>query len=71
MSLAPKLRLTDTWSSNYIQPDMTPTEREAYRQLQGEIKRRRNLGESNLIIRNGKVIQYGAWPKEIPNMCPD
>ena len=38
---------------------MTPTERETYRQLQGEIKRRRNLGESNLIIRNGKIVQYG------------
>ena len=37
---------------------MTPTEREAYRKLQEEIKRRKNLGETNLIIRNGKIIQY-------------
>ena len=37
---------------------MTPTEREAYRKLQDEMKRRKNLGETNLIIRNGKIIQY-------------
>ena len=29
---------------------MTPTEREAYRKLQQEIKRCKSLGESNLII---------------------
>lgn len=37
---------------------MTPTEREAYRKLQQEIKRRKNSGETNLIIRNGKIVQY-------------
>ena len=37
---------------------MTPTEREAYRKLQEEIRRRKSLGESNLIIRNGKITQY-------------
>ena len=37
---------------------MTPIEREAYRKLQEEIKRRKSLGETNLIIRNGKIIQY-------------
>ena len=37
---------------------MTPTEREAYRKLQEEIKRRKNSGETNLIIRNGKIVQY-------------
>ena len=30
---------------------MTPTEREAYRKLQDEMKRCKNLGETNLIIR--------------------
>ena len=37
---------------------MTPTEREAYRKLQDEMKRCKNLGEINLIIRNGKIIQH-------------
>ena len=38
---------------------MTPTEREAHRKLQDEIKRRKSLGESNyLILHNGKIIQY-------------
>lgn len=58
LSQAPKLRFSNTWNQIYIQPDMTPTEREAYRKLQEEIKRRKSLGESNLIIRNGKIIQY-------------
>ena len=58
LSYAPKLRFSSTWYQLYIQPDMTPTEREAYRKLQEEIKRRKNLGETNLIIRNGKIIQY-------------
>ena len=58
LSLAPKLRFSSTWYQIYIQPDMTPTEREAYRKLQEELKRRKTLGEKNLIIRNGKIIQY-------------
>ena len=58
LSYAPKLRFSSTWYQLYIQPDMTPTEREAYRKLQEEIKRRKNLGETNLIIRNGNNIQY-------------
>ena len=37
---------------------MTPTELEAYRKLQEEIKRCKALGEKNLIIRNGKIVQY-------------
>ena len=58
LSQAPKLRFSNTWNQIYIQPDMTPTEREAYRKLQEEIRRRKSLGESNLIIRNGKITQY-------------
>ena len=37
---------------------MTPTEQEAYRKLQEEIKRCKSQGENNLIICNGKIIQY-------------
>ena len=58
LSYAPKLRFSSTWYQLYIQSDMTPTECEAYRKLQEEIKRHKNLGETNLIIRNGKIIQY-------------
>ena len=36
LSQAPKLRFSSTWNQIYIQPDMTPTEREAYRKLQEE-----------------------------------
>ena len=36
--LAPKLRLSSTWHQLYTQHDMTPTEYEAHRKLQEEIK---------------------------------
>ena len=67
LSQAPKLRFSSTWNQIYTQPDMTPTEREAYRKLQEEIKRRKSLGESNLIIRNGKIIRY--VPKKLKHAC--
>ena len=55
LSLAPKVRFSSTLYQLYIQPDMTPTEREAYRKLQEELERRKTLGEKNLIIRNGNM----------------
>ena len=47
LSLTPKLiiRFSNNWYQLYIQPDMTPTEREAYRKLQEELKRCKTLGE--------------------------
>ena len=58
LSLAPKLRFSSTWKRIYIQPDMTPSEREAHKLLYNQLQTRRSQGESNLIIRNGKIVTY-------------
>ena len=54
---APKLRFSTIWIQVYIQPDLSPKEREAHKKLYEELKKRRDNGE-NLIIRNGKIIPY-------------
>jgi len=38
LSLAPKLRFSGTWEHVYIQPDMTPSERQVHRKLLEELK---------------------------------
>ena len=58
LALAPKLRFSETWSRVYIQPDMSPKEREAHKKLYEELKKRKNQGESNLVIRRGKIVPY-------------
>jgi len=58
LSNAPKLRFSSTMKQVYIQQDMTPTERETYKKLYEELKRRRSQGENNLIIRNGRIVPY-------------
>ena len=37
---------------------MTPNEREAHKLLYNQLQTRRSQGESNLIIRNGKIVTY-------------
>ena len=45
------------WSNVYISPDLTPQQRLEGKRLRDELKRRRTLGETNLIIRHGKIIK--------------
>lgn len=40
----------------FVRPDLTAKQREADYQLRGELKRRRDSGEQNLVIRNGRII---------------
>ena len=37
---------------------MSPKEREAHRKVYEELKKRKNEGENNLVIRNGKIVPY-------------
>ena len=57
LRLAKNIQQSDEWSNIYISPDLTPKEREVNRVLRAEIRRRRDAGESNLVIRNGKIIK--------------
>ena len=54
-----KLRDTQNpmWKNVYVNPDMTKQQRHKDFQLRQELKRRREEGENDLIIRNGVIIQ--------------
>lgn len=51
------LRHIPELSNIYITPDLTWKEREDGKKLREELARRRDSGESNLIIRRGKIVQ--------------
>ena len=42
----------------YINPDRTYNERMQHKKARDELKARRDEGEENLLIRNGKVVKY-------------
>ena len=56
LSSAKQLRNSEEWGNIFISPDMTPQEREKNRSLRVELRRRREEGEPNLIIRRGRII---------------
>ena len=53
---ASRLHLHSEFKNVFISPDRTRQEREMFRKLNEELKRRRAAGEPNLIIRNDKII---------------
>ena len=55
--IAPQLRGTTMGSNIYINPDLTKPEREEGKRLRSELAERRNKGEHNLVIRNGRIVQ--------------
>ena len=55
LSKAKTLRNSTEWNRVYISPDLTPKERAENKKLRDELKRRRNEGEANLIIRKGVI----------------
>ena len=54
---APELRHTTKYSNVYLTPDLTQKEREAGRKLREELAGRRRAGETNLVIRGGKITR--------------
>ena len=42
----------------FVSTDKTPKERETENQLRAELQRRKDEGEENLIIRNGKILLF-------------
>ena len=45
------------WENTYISPDLTKSQREKAYQLRLEKRRRTDNGETNLVIRNGAVVE--------------
>ena len=56
LKCAPQLRNSAEYGNIYISPDLTQKEREVNRKLREELASRRRAGESNLIIRGGRII---------------
>ena len=48
-----RLKSIEEFSDVYISPDLTKVEREKQKKLREELKRRREAGETGLIIRRG------------------
>ena len=64
---AKSLRNNSTYNNVYISPDLTPKEREINRQLHTELKRRKQAGETNLMIKRGKIIIKQPNPQLNPS----
>ena len=63
---ASKLKSSKKWSSLYFSADLT--QRESNRQLRAELKCRKENGENNLRIRNGKIVTVQPRPTNQPSV---
>ena len=57
---AKSLRNSQSYKQVFICPDLTPKERETNKQLVEELRRRKQAGESNLIIQRGKIVMRSS-----------
>ena len=51
-----ELRGIEEWERVYISPDLTQPERQRNKELRDELKRRREDGETNIMIRRGRIV---------------
>ena len=56
LRLAPQLRGTEFWGNIYITPDLSKAEREAARKLREELSVRKAAGETDLVIKKGRIV---------------
>ena len=78
LRLSSQLRSMPEWRHVYINPDLTPAEREVNRTLRQELATRRSAGEVNLVIKQGKIVQSnlnnrrvtGLGGEEAPKVTP-
>ena len=63
---AKHLRHSNTYKCVFISPDLTLQEREANKQLRQELRHRKDAGELNLIIKNGKIVSKQSTQREAP-----
>ena len=57
---APLLRNSSGFGNIYLSPDLTQKEREASKKLREELASRKRAGETNIIIRGGRIVQVTA-----------
>ena len=63
LRLAKDLRQSPTWSNVYISLDQTQKQRGVSWELRAECKSRRDAGEKNLVIHNGKITKVANCPQ--------
>ena len=56
------LRNSSSYKKVFINPDLTPKERVANKQILEELRHRRQQGEVNLIIRRNKIVSKQTSP---------
>ena len=57
LRMSSQFRSIPEWKNLYINPDLTPAEREANWKLRQELARRRAAGEEGIIIRQGAIVK--------------
>ena len=62
LSKARNLRNSVKWRKAYIDPHRTPQQRQHHKELRSELKRRREAGERNIVIKLDKIIQSRRKP---------
>ena len=67
LAAAPKLRSSTQFPNVYISHDRTKSEQQHYKALVAELLQRRNQGEQNLVLRNGKIIIRQPKPPSSSN----
>ena len=66
LKLARQLRNSTEWNSLFVNPDLTLKEREEGKKLREELIRRKMAGETNLYIRQGRIVQGPASGSQSP-----
>lgn len=56
LRMASQLRSTEEWQRVFITPDLTYKERQEQKRLRDELRRRREAGEKDLLIKRGKIV---------------
>lgn len=59
------LKGTEQYSNVYITPDLTYQERQQRRELRAELERRRSQGETNLVIRRGRICVTQTFERQL------
>ena len=66
-----KLLNSGKYKNVYINPDLTPQQRDKDRLLRQELKKRRDNGESDVYINKGKIVERRFESEtEMPDLAP-
>ena len=70
LRMSSQLRNIPEWSNLYINPDLTPAEREMNRKLRQELAARRAAGENDIFIRRGSIVRLPKTSRSTTTVQP-